>query len=99
MSKKQHTIRIDVAGLTFFVRHESARQAKAWFADAVLTAERATDDDLIKIGRDGLAVFRPLDPPPVNDDQLGIFQPPADPEEAARAIDAENARNAEFLKQ
>jgi hypothetical protein len=104
-AKKQHTIRVDVATgngiVTIYVRHESARQAKAWVADNFISAERATDDDLIRIGRDHLSVHRPLDPPvDLGDDvQLDAFQPSADPEKATREIDDENRRNAAFANE
>lgn len=53
------TYRVSIANLKsgeFFVRAKSSRQARSWAAEYITTVELATETDLIRIGREGLAV-------------------------------------------
>lgn len=88
-----------VSQVTIYVRHESARQAKAWVQDTMIESDRASDEDIMEIGRSNTHIFGPFEKPPLGEPspQLDAFQPPADPEAAAAAIDAENRRNASII--
>lgn len=61
---------VEVAGLgvpaVFYVRHFSVSQAKALVSDAFVKARKATDDEMIEIGRNGYEVIGPEPPAPLS---------------------------------
>lgn len=62
-----------------YVRHHSSRQAESFALHGKVETRRATEDELIAIGRDGIVITGPFEPQPeaapaVDDGQGSMFE-------------------------